>query len=175
MLIATLGGRKAFMEEEALKWSFRGWWQDRQRGRRQEPAWCVRWKMTRGDLARGEDQAEEEEWGERGWNQTRSTWISNAFVQASVLSKAFSVLSWFRRAILLKICPISRLPRWRIGKESACQCRRHKRLRFDPWVGKSLWKRKWQPAPVYLPGDFHRQSSPVGYSPWACDWAQHNQ
>ena len=22
------------------------------------------------------------------------------------------------------------------GKESACQCRRHERLRFDPWVGK---------------------------------------
>ena len=23
------------------------------------------------------------------------------------------------------------------GKEPVCQCRRHKRLRFDPWVGKS--------------------------------------
>ncbi|KAB0370214.1 hypothetical protein FD755_018176, partial [Muntiacus reevesi] len=34
-----------------------------------------------------------------------------------------------------------------IGKESACQCRRHG---FDPWVGKIPWKRKWQPVPVVL-------------------------
>ena len=25
--------------------------------------------------------------------------------------------------------------------ESACQCRRHKRRRFDPWVGKNVWRR----------------------------------
>ena len=30
------------------------------------------------------------------------------------------------------------------GKESACQCRRCKRFRFDPWVGKMPWNRKWQ-------------------------------
>ena len=28
------------------------------------------------------------------------------------------------------------LPKWLSGKESACQCRRHRRGRFDPWVGK---------------------------------------
>ena len=29
-----------------------------------------------------------------------------------------------------------------------------------------LWRRKWQPTPVFLPKEFHRQSSLVGYSPW---------
>ena len=29
------------------------------------------------------------------------------------------------------------LPRWHSGKGSACQCKRHKRCRFDHWVGKS--------------------------------------
>ena len=29
-----------------------------------------------------------------------------------------------------------------------CQCRRHKRCRFSPWVGKVLWRRAWQPTPV---------------------------
>ena len=24
--------------------------------------------------------------------------------------------------------------------------------RFDPWVGKIPWSRKWQPTPVFLPG-----------------------
>ena len=28
------------------------------------------------------------------------------------------------------------------------------------------WSRKWQHAPVFLPGKFHGQRSLVGYSPW---------
>ena len=27
------------------------------------------------------------------------------------------------------------------------------------------WRRKWQPAPVFLPGKFYGQKSLVGYSP----------
>ena len=42
------------------------------------------------------------------------------------------------------------------------------RLRFDPWVGKIPWRRKWQPTPVFLPGESHGQRSLVGYSPWGC-------
>ena len=38
--------------------------------------------------------------------------------------------------------------------------------RFDPWVGKIPWRRKWQPTPVLLPGKFHGLRSLVGYSPW---------
>ena len=52
------------------------------------------------------------------------------------------------------------------GKESACWSRRQKRLRFNPWVGKTLWRRKWQPTAVVLPGKFHGQRSLVGYSLW---------
>ena len=51
------------------------------------------------------------------------------------------------------------------GKESACQCRRHKKHGFDPWVGKIPWRWKWQPTPVFLPRKFHGQRSLVGYSP----------
>ena len=54
------------------------------------------------------------------------------------------------------------LPRWLSGKESTCQCRRHE---FDPWVGKIPWRRKWQPTPVLLPGEFHGQVSLAGCSP----------
>ena len=60
---------------------------------------------------------------------------------------------------------------WQLsGKESACQDR------FDTWVGKIPWRRKWQPTLVFLPGKFHGQRSPVGYTPWVCkrirhDWA----
>jgi len=37
-------------------------------------------------------------------------------------------------------------------EESTCQCREHERCRFDPWVKKIPWSRKWQPTPVFLPG-----------------------
>jgi len=36
----------------------------------------------------------------------------------------------------------------------------------NPWVGKILWRREWQPTPVFLPGEFHGQRSLVGYNSW---------
>ena len=30
------------------------------------------------------------------------------------------------------------------------------------------WRRKWQPTPEFLPGEFHGQRSLAGYSPWGC-------
>ena len=35
-------------------------------------------------------------------------------------------------------------------KEPACQCRRHMRQEFDPWVKKISWRSKWQPSQVIL-------------------------
>jgi len=55
------------------------------------------------------------------------------------------------------------LPWWLSGKESVCQSRRHT---FDPWVGKTPSRRKWQPTPGFLPGESHGQRSLAGYSPW---------
>ena len=49
------------------------------------------------------------------------------------------------------------------GKESALWCQRP---RFNPWVGKSPWRRGWQPTPVFLSGEFHGQSILPGYRPW---------
>ena len=37
---------------------------------------------------------------------------------------------------------------------------------FDSWVEKIPWRRAWQPTPVYLLGESHREKSLVGYSPW---------
>ena len=42
------------------------------------------------------------------------------------------------------------------------------RRRFNSWVGKILWRREWQPSPVFLPGKSLGQRSLVGYSPWGC-------
>ena len=52
-----------------------------------------------------------------------------------------------------------------VGKKSV-QYRCHRRLEFDPWVGKIPWRRKWQPTPVLLPGKSHGQRSLVDYISW---------
>ena len=57
------------------------------------------------------------------------------------------------------------LSRWLSGKEFTCKCRR---CRFDPWVGKVPWRRKWQPTPIFLSGKCHVQKIPLAYSPWGC-------
>ena len=60
------------------------------------------------------------------------------------------------------------------GKVSTCQCKRHHRWGFNPWVREMSWRRKWQPTPVFLPEKTRRYRSLEGYSPWGCriehDW-----
>ena len=51
------------------------------------------------------------------------------------------------------------------GKEPTCQCRRHKRCRFDLWVRKIPWRRAWQLQYSCLVNP-SGQRSLAGYSPW---------
>ena len=60
------------------------------------------------------------------------------------------------------------------GKEPLFQCRRCKRCGFYPWVGKIPWRRKWQPAVVFLPGESHGQRSLVGYSHGVTKMSMHD-
>ena len=76
-----------------------------------------------------------------------------------------SVTSFSRIASIISGKILPNYPWWLNGKESASQCRKHV---FSPWTGKILWRRKWQPTPVFLPGEFHGQRSLVGCSPWNC-------
>ena len=62
---------------------------------------------------------------------------------------------------------------WCSGKESSYQ---YRRCRFNPWVRKIPWSRKWQPNPVFLTQKFHGQRSLAVYSPWdreELDMAEH--
>ena len=60
------------------------------------------------------------------------------------------------------------LTRWHQCKEPPCQSRRHKRYRFDPWIGKIPWRRAWPPTPVSFPGESCGQRSLGGYSSQGC-------
>ena len=53
---------------------------------------------------------------------------------------------------------------WQLRRQSVCL--QFGRPRFDPWVRKIPWRRKWQSTAVFLPGKSHGFRSLVGYSPW---------
>ena len=102
----------------------------------------------------------------------RSWTVSDFFVfLLGRKSEVDSSSPWPSNSLLYQL---SGLPREHSGKESACWCRRCKRRKFDPWVGKIPWRRKWKPPPVFLPGEFHGQRSLVGYSPWGRNRVRHD-
>ena len=67
--------------------------------------------------------------------------------------------------VVFLVKPCLLFPAGASGKEPACQCRRGKWRRFNPWVGKIPWSRKWQPTPVFLLRESHGQRNLVGYGP----------
>ena len=103
-------------------------------------------------------------------------WVAMPFSRESSWSRSWTWVScisciakqilyhWATREILAVLL---RSANWcATGKESTCQCRRHKRCRFSPWVRKIPWRRKWQPTLLFLPGEFHGQRCLAGYSSW---------
>ena len=49
-----------------------------------------------------------------------------------------------------------------VVKNPPANAGRHKRRGFDPWVGRILWRRAWQPTPLFLPGESHEQRGLMG-------------
>ena len=77
----------------------------------------------------------------------------------------FDLNGFWKSHFFLKLCWINfevPYPGGTVGKEPVCQCRRHKRCGFHPWVGKIRWSRKWQPTPVFLPGESPWTEEPDG-------------
>ena len=60
---------------------------------------------------------------------------------------------------------------WWLRQSRFClQCRRPK---FDSWLWKIPWRRGRQPTSIFLPGEFHGQRTPGGYSLWGSQGAGH--
>ena len=73
--------------------------------------------------------------------------------------------NWFKKMWCVCVCTYM-LPKWWSSEEPTCQCRKCQWCRFNPWVGKIPWSRKWQSALVFLSGKFYGQRSLAGYYPW---------
>ena len=57
------------------------------------------------------------------------------------------------------------LPWWLSGEESTCNARDPGSI---PGSERFPWSRKWQPTPIFLPGESHEQRRLAGYSPQGC-------
>ena len=53
-------------------------------------------------------------------------------------------------------------------------CLQRRRRRFDPWVRKIPWRRKRQPTPVFLPGEFYQLEKPGGIQSTVSQRVRHN-
>ena len=89
------------------------------------------------------------------------SFMTTVFVFLLIISLTFPL--WMLSLYYLVSIIHNWLPMSLSGKEFTCQC---KRCKFNSWVGKIPRGRKWQPTPVFLPGELHGQRRLVGYSPW---------
>ena len=72
---------------------------------------------------------------------------------------------WPMKLAVMYAIPMG-FPGWLRGKRKpSCQYRRCRRCWFHPWVRTISWMRKWQPIPVFLPGESHGQRNMADYSP----------
>ena len=59
--------------------------------------------------------------------------------------------------------PHKGFPWWLSGQESEFTCQVQETwVQSLGWIEKIPWRRKWQPSPVFLPGELHGQRSLVG-------------
>ena len=112
------------------------------------------------------------------------SWLSRPRLELSVISKLnskflegmsvlfLSVLSIYSAMLYKALIHSTKFSGYLRASRTSLQAQTVKRLptmqdtRFNPWVGKIPWRRKWQPTPVLLPGKFHGRRILVGYSPW---------
>ena len=113
----------------------------------------------------------------RGWQRMR--WVSTMDSMDMNLSRLWDIMervswhaavhgvtkSWTQLSDLTNSDnnPFYGFPRWFGGEEFICLCWRGG---LNPWVKKIPWRKKWQPTPVFLLGQFHGQRRLEGCSPW---------
>ena len=68
----------------------------------------------------------------KSWTQLNATWHACSHTKNR---------RYIRTLIAMQIQEWVGFPGGPSGKEPDCQCRRHKRCRFNPWVGKIPWRR----------------------------------
>ena len=100
-------------------------------------------------------------------------------MEQNIFLIAYAVMNWFSVTCMWKmekeIATHSSILAWRIpwmkepGFPGSSEVKASARNAGDqgsiPGLGRLPWRRKWQPTPLFLPGESHGRRSLVGYSP----------
>ena len=107
------------------------------------------------------------------WGINTCFWIIRYKIPVTDLRTAehsFAELSFLKFSFIFYLAIFS-IPLWGFPGGSVVkiclQCKSPRRCRFYPWVRKIPWRRAWQPTPVFLPGESHRQRILAGRSRWS--------
>ena len=95
------------------------------------------------------------------------------FLKSNKLKLIFLIIQFIQTIFLLFLTRIKGFPEGASGKESACQCRRHKRHGSSPWREDPL-EMEMSASSGFVPRTFHAEKSLVGYRPRGHrvgDWA----
>ena len=94
-----------------------------------------------------------------------SSWPRDQTRVSCILSRCFTIWATreAHRMTLFPLCLILQILRWhswlKKKKNPPANSGRCKRCRFDQWVRKFPWSRKWKPTSLFLPGKCHGQRS----------------
>ena len=99
-------------------------------------------------------------------DQSQASHLQPCVISSSELPPELAGAQDFRglKYLLHSILMHQGLPWWLKWYRIFLQCGRP---RFNPWVRKIPWRRKWHPTLVFLSKESHGQRSLVGYSPWS--------
>ena len=99
-------------------------------------------------------------------DRTQVSHIAGRFLTVCTTREAIEMYSSFYCCCnkLPQIKQLNRFPRWLNDKKS-CQAGDRGEGRLPPWVRQILWKRKWQPTPVFLSGKSLGLKNLAGYCP----------
>ena len=95
-----------------------------------------------------------------------STSVAVLFAVSKIWKQLVSVNRWMDKDV--RFIYTYGVPR---DKESTCQCRK---WGFNSWVGKIPWSRKWQPTPVFLPGEPPWTEEPGRLQPMGSQIVEHD-
>ena len=96
------------------------------------------------------------------WSEIYGSFIGLGVEELATEKGEYWKFSETRKCLDFPACSVG-FPHSSVSKKICLQCRRPG---FNSLVGKIPWRRKWQPTPVFLPGESHGQRSLAGYSPW---------
>ena len=102
---------------------------------------------------------------------SRGSFLIPLHLQVSIFT--YLPLHWYLRSFTHWFIPLLSTRWWDArhvpdvkGSDGKSVCLQCQRPGFDPWVGKIPWRRRRQPTPGFVPGNFHAWRSLMGYSPW---------